>query len=207
MAKQERPLNSLSSFLPPHTYQFVEPFFKEHSIHLTLTRHRSSIHGDYRPPDRQHQYHRISINASLNPYSFLITLLHELAHLVTTIRYGNKATPHGKEWKAEFRKIMLPLLDKNIFFEDVERALKAYLANPAASTCSDPQLYKALAKHDAHEDGKVHVDAVPVGAHFILSGRRFQKVENLRTRSRCKDVANGKMYFVQGIAQVKLMEL
>lgn len=206
MAKQERPLNALSRFLPEGTYQFVEPFFNEHVIHLTLTRHRSSIHGDYRAPDRKHAYHRISVNATLNPYSFLITLLHELAHLVTTVRFGHRVAPHGVEWKIEFQKIMAPLLGKGIFPEDLERALHVHLANPAASSCGDPHLYKALARHDAQEEGNVHVDAVPVGGHFLLSGRRFQKVENLRTRSRCKDVASGRMYFVQGVAQVKLME-
>jgi hypothetical protein len=206
MAKQERPLAALTQFLPENTYEFVAPYFEQHVIHLTLTRHRSSIHGDYRAPDRKHAYHRISVNATLNKYSFLITLLHELAHMVTTVRFGLKAAPHGVEWKNEFRNILIPLMDKDLFPHDVERAIRAYLSNPAASTCTDPNLYKALSAHDPHKEGRVHVDAVPVGGHFVLSGRRFQKVENLRTRARCKCVISGKMYFVQGIAQVQLAE-
>ena len=206
MPKQESPLIALARFLPPGTFDTVAPYFSAHTIHLTLTRHRRSLHGDYRPPSRQHPYHRISVNATLNPYSFLITLLHEIAHLTTTVAFGLKAAPHGGEWKSEFRKILLPLMGRNLFPQDVERALQAYLHNPAASTCTDPHLYKALARHDAHEEGRLHADAVPVGARFALGGRVFLKLENLRTRSRCKDEATGRIYFVQGIAQVKLMD-
>ena len=192
--------------MPPGTFETVAPFFSAHTIHLTVTRHRRSLHGDYRPPSTKYPYHRISVNATLNPYSFYITLLHELAHLTTTVAYGLKAAPHGAEWKGEFRKILLPVMGRSIFPADVERALQAYLQNPAASTCTDPHLYKALAKHDANEEGQVHADAVPVGVRFRLGNRIFLKLENLRTRSRCKDEATGRIYFVQGIAQVKLLE-
>src|SRR6478735_209674 len=109
MSKHESPLTALARFLPPGTFEVVAPFFHEHTIHLTLTRHRRSLHGDYRAPSRDHPYHRISVNATLNPYSFLITLLHEIAHLTTTVAHGLKASPHGREWKSEFRKILLPL--------------------------------------------------------------------------------------------------
>src|SRR4051812_30336196 len=135
MPKQESPLSALARFLPPGTFDVVAPYFNAHAIHLTLTRHRRSLHGDYRPPSRQHPVHRISVNATLNPYSFLITLVHEIAHLTTTVRYGLKAAPHGHEWKAEFRKALTPLLGKGHFPEDIETALQAYLYNPAASTC------------------------------------------------------------------------
>ena len=205
MPKQESPLTELARFMPPNTFEVVAPFFHAHTIHLTLTHHRRSLHGDYRPPTRQHPFHRISVNASLNPYSFFITLLHEIAHLTTTVEYGLKAAPHGKEWKSEFRKILMPLMGRNIFPRDVESALRSYLHNPAASTCTDPQLYKALAGHDVREDGSVHADAVPIGGRFELGGRTFVKLENLRTRSRCKDEASGKLYFVQGVAEVRVL--
>jgi hypothetical protein len=204
MPKQESPLAALAQFLPAGAFDMVAPYFHTYTIHLTLTRHRRSLHGDYRPPTRQHPYHRISVNATLNKYSFLITLLHELAHLTTTVAHGLKAPPHGAIWKAEFRKVLLPFVGKGYFPADVEHALQAYLHNPAASTCTDPHLYKALARYDAKNDGRIHAEEVPVGSRFELGGREFQKMENLRTRSRCKDLATGRIYFVQGIAMVKL---
>lgn len=205
MPKQEKPLEGLAQFMPPGTFESVAPYFTEHSIYLTITRHRQSLHGDYRPPTRRHPYHRISVNATLNAYSFLITLLHELAHLTTTVAHGLKPPPHGKEWKEEFRQILSPFLGKDIFPADVETALKAYLRNPAASTCTDPRLYKALARYDAPEEGRLHAEEVAVGQKFELSGRTFIKLEQLRTRARCKELESGRIYFVQGIALVKVV--
>jgi hypothetical protein len=205
MRKQEKPLDGLARFMPPGTFEEVVPYFRDHTIQLTITRHRESLHGDCRPPSRQHPYHRISVNATLNSYSFLITLLHELAHLTTTVAYGRKAAPHGKEWKAEFRKVLLPFVGKEIFPPDVELALQAYLRNPAASTCTDPQLYKALAQYDAAESGRVHADEIAIGQSFELGGRIFTKLAELRTRSRCREEKSGRIYFVQGIALVKAL--
>jgi hypothetical protein len=206
MAKQEKPLEGLARFMPPGTYERVAPYFQQHTVHLTITRHRRSLHGDYRPPSREHPYHRISVNATLNAYSFLITLLHEIAHLTTTVQHGLKAAPHGKEWKDHFKQVLLPFLGKEIFPHDVEKALQAYLRNPAASTCTDPHLYKALARYDAPEEGRMHAEEVPIGQKFQLGERTFLKLEQLRTRSRCKDLGSGRIYFVQGIALVKLVE-
>lgn len=203
MAKQEKPLEGLAQFMPTGTFEAVAPFFRDHAIHLTITRHRRSLHGDYRPPSREHPYHRISVNATLNEYSFLITLLHEIAHLTTTVKHGLKAAPHGKEWKDQFKHVLIPFLGKSIFPTDVERALNAYLRNPAASTCTDPSLYKALSRYDVPEEGRMHADEIAVGQKFEFDGRTFIKLEQLRTRARCKDLANGRIYFVQGIALVK----
>lgn len=205
MAKQEKPLEGLAQFLPLGTFESIAPYFQQHTIHLTITRHRQSLHGDYRPPSRANNFHRISVNATLNAYSFLITLLHELAHLATVVKHGLKPAPHGVEWKAQFQEILLPFVGKSIFPPDVEKALQTYLRNPAASTCTDPRLYKALSRYDAPEEGRVHADEVAVGQQFLLGNRTFTKLEQLRTRSRCKEKASGRIYFVQGIALVKLI--
>ncbi len=206
MRKEESPIAGLARFLPKGSFDTVAPYFSTYAIHLTLTQHRSSLHGDYRAPSRGHPYHRITVNATLNPYSFLITLLHEIAHLTTTVNHGLRVAPHGAEWKAEFRKVLLPVIGKSLFPPEVEQALQDYLRHPAASTCTDPKLFKALSRYDAVEAGQVHADDVPVGSRFELGGRTFVKLENLRTRSRCRDEATGKIYFVQGVALVRLAD-
>jgi len=204
MPKEERSLSGLTAFLPPDTFEMVAPFFKQHTIHLTLTHDRKSVLGDYRAPFGNTPYHRISINATLNPYSFLITLLHELAHLFTYVKHKHKVSPHGKEWKLEFRQTLIPFVGKTIFPPDVEKALNDYLQNPAASTCTDPQLYKALHRYDAAKPGWKFMDEVRVDEQFETEdGRRFVKLEKRRTRSRCKELMTGKMYLFSGIAYVK----
>lgn len=206
MRKEEKHLRTLEDFLPGNTYEQVAPYFAQHAIHLTLTHERKSVLGDYRSPTRDYPFHRISVNATLNPYSFLITLLHELAHLLTFVHFRHNVAPHGKEWKTQFRHILIPFMGKRIFPNDVEKALHAYLHNPAASTCTDPHLYKALHRYNAPRPGWKFVDDIELNQHFETEdGRRFMKLERLRTRSRCKELKTGRIYFFQGIVEVKAL--
>lgn len=207
MKKQEAAINVLERFLPPNTFALIAPYFKEHTIHLTLTRERKSVLGDYRNPTREIPQHRISLNINLNPYSFLITLVHELAHMLTFIQYKHSVSPHGGEWKTQFSKMLMPFIGKHMFPPDVEKALVSYIQNPAASTCTDPRLFKALYRYDERKPGYKLVDDVPIGRQFeIEDGRIFEKMEQLRTRSRCRDIHNKKIYFFPGIVEVKELE-
>jgi len=204
MKKQEKTFTFLEQFIPPNTFEKVAPFFQKHPIHLTLTHERKSVLGDYRSPGKDKPYHQISINATLNQYSFLITLLHELAHLETFEHFKDMVSPHGREWKTQFRHILIPFLGKRIFPADVEKALHAYLHNPAASTCTDPGLFKALYKYDERKPGYKLVDDIELNKFFATDdGRVYQKLEHLRTRARCRDTKTGRMYFFQGIIEVK----
>lgn len=205
MSKLETSIRLLARFLPQGTFELVAPFFQTHTIHLTLTNERKSVLGDYRSPARNQMQHRISININLNPYSFLITLLHELAHMQTFIHFKN-APPHGKEWKTQFRHILLPFIGKGFFPPDVEKALISYIHNPAASTCTDPNLFRALYRYDDRKPGWKLVDDVEVGQHFeVEDGTVFLKEEQLRTRCRCRDIATGRKYYFQGIIEVKAL--
>lgn len=203
---KETSLRFLENFLPPNTFEMVAPYFQDHTVHLTLTRERKSVLGDYRHPSIDKPHHRVSVNGNLNPYSFLITLVHELAHMLTFVHFGHDHSPHGKEWKTQFRHMMIPFMGKRIFPADVEKALYAYLHNPAASTCTDPDLYKALYQYDERKPGYRLVDEIQINQHFLTEdGRIFEKIEQLRTRSRCRDIKSGRHYFFQGIVEVKLV--
>lgn len=204
MKKQETSIYLLNQFIPPRTFDLVAPYFQSHSIHLTLTRERKSVLGDYRNPTRDEPYHRITVNINLNPYSFLITLLHELAHLLTYHHFKHSAPPHGKEWKTQFRHVLIPFIGKNIFPADVEKAIIAYLQNPAASTCTDPGLYKALRRYDEQKPGYYLVDELSEGHWFEADdGCVYEILEHRRTRSKCKNLNNGKVYLFPGIIEVK----
>jgi len=204
MGKQETSFSFLQQFLPPGTFEQVEPYFSSHVIHLTITHERKSVLGDYRSPAPDKPYHRISINANLNPYSFLITLLHELAHMTTYLHFKNGVSPHGREWKTQFRHILIPFLGKSIFPASVEKALLAYVHNPAASTCSDPRLFKALYRYDEHKEGYLLVDDLELNEKFETeSGQVYQKIEHMRTRSKCKELKTGKMFYFMDIVEVK----
>ncbi len=204
MKKKETPINYLQNFLPDNTFEMVAPYFRNHTIHLTLTHERKSVLGDYRQPMPDANYHRISVNVNLNKYSFLITLLHELAHMLTYVHFKDTVSPHGKEWKTQFRHVLIPYIGKGIFPQDVEKALISYLRNPAASTCTDPGLFKALYRYDEQKPGHKLVDDIEPGQWFQTEeGRVYEKIEQLRTRCLCRDIVSRRKYFFPGIVEVK----
>ncbi len=204
MKKQETSIHLLQRFLPGGTFDLVVPYFQSHTIHLTLTRERKTVLGDYRHPTRDFNYHRISINVNLNPYSFLITLLHEIAHLLVYIHFKNTVSPHGREWKTQFRHIMVPFLGKRLFPKNVEHALLTYLHNPSASTCTDIGLFKALYHYDEQKPGHKLIDDMEHGQWFAIEdGRVFEILEHNRTRTRCREITTGNIYLFSSITEVK----
>jgi len=133
MAKQEAPLHQLKDYLPEGSFEAVSQYLLLYKVQLTITRERKSVLGDYRN-SLADKNHRISVNGNLNKYSFLITLLHELAHLLTYEQFGHRVSAHGQEWKNEFSKILAQFLLKKIFPLDIQKALYKTLKNPAATS-------------------------------------------------------------------------
>src|SRR5689334_8623079 len=105
MPKKEAPISQLQDFLPPGTYEPVVKYLQFYKVHLTVARERKSILGDYRHKTH-HASHRISVNGNMNKFGFLITLLHELAHLLAFEQYGNRIQAHGREWKNLYGKLL-----------------------------------------------------------------------------------------------------
>lgn len=205
MPKHEAPLNHLDSFLPAGTYHAVEEYLRFHHIHLTITQHRKSILGDYR--HRTHfSNHRISINGSLNKYSFLITLLHEIAHLLTFEKYGNKVMAHGNEWKTIYGSLLRQFIESRIFPSDIEKELLTSLKNPAASSCAEDDLIRVLRKYDVNINGYKLVEEIPPNSLFKLDdGKIFKKGEKQRKRFKCEEVGTGKVYLFSPVYEVEMI--
>ena len=205
MPKQQVPLKTLQDYLPDHSCDDVLFFLNKYKVHLTVTRQRQSILGDYRNA-YQGKAHRISVNGNLNKYSFLITLLHELAHLFTFDKFGHKVPPHGKEWKNIFSEILVSFLAKKIFPGDIEKALQKTLKNPAASSCGDEHLLRVLRNYDTKKVGHFMVEQIAEGSIFeIKGGRSFIKGSKVRTRFKCVEIATKKYYLFSGLYEVKLV--
>jgi len=206
MPKEQVPLLQLKSYIPEESFEDVLFYIQHYKVHLTITRQRQSILGDYRHA-HEGKAHRISINGNLNQYSFLITLLHELAHLFTYERFGHRVFAHGTEWKQEFGKILSQFLLKKIFPDDIEAALLRTLKNPAASSCGDEHLLRVLRAYDPKKEGQLAVEQVAPGALFAIKGGRiFKKGEKIRKRYKCIEVATGKWYLFSGLYEVKVVD-
>ena len=202
MPKQEAPLHQLKNYLPEGSFEEVNHYLLHYKVQLTITRERKSVLGDYRNSHGD-KNHRISVNGNLNPYAFLITLLHELAHLFTYEKFGHKVLAHGQEWKNEFGKILAQFLLKKIFPQDIQKTLYKTLENPAASSCADTALLRVLYQYDKKKDGVMLIEAVPIGALFAIKGDRiFKKEEKVRKRFKCLEVSTGKMYLFSPVYEV-----
>lgn len=202
MAKKEAPINELSRFLPPNTYDAVWQYLQQYHVHLTVARERRSILGDYRHRTRDRN-HRISVNGNLNPYAFLITLIHELAHLLQFEQYGNKVYAHGAEWKSIFGQLLAQFIKADVFPDDIKSALLRSIANPAASSCADEVLLKTLRKYDAGTNGTKMVEELPMNTLFkTADGRIFQKGEKARKRFKCIEVATKRLYLFSPVYEV-----
>jgi predicted SprT family Zn-dependent metalloprotease len=202
MPKQEVPLQQLRQYLPEGAFQEVSDYLQHYHVHLTVTRQRQTVLGDYRHAHNG-KPHRISVNGNLNQYSFLVTLLHELAHLFTYERFGHRVQAHGREWKEAFGHILARFLEKGVFPADVEQALKKSLLNPAASSCGDEQLLRVLRNHDAKKEHLVLVEQLADGELFAIKGGRiFRRGEKIRKRFKCTELSTGKLYLFSPVYEV-----
>lgn len=204
MPKQEVPLQTLSDFLPPHTTESVLGYLKKYSVHLTITQARRSVLGDYRHR-YQHRPHRISVNGNLNPYAFLITLLHELAHLLTYERFGNRVAAHGMEWKSCFSDLLQVFLVAKCFPPPLEKELLQTIRNPAASSCAEVGLIRTLRQYDSAEKlgNRVLVEELKMQDQFTTpEGRRFRMVKKMRKRFLCTEQETGKQYLFSPVYEV-----
>ena len=205
MAKREAPINYLQQYLPPGTFEPVLQYLNHFKVHLTVARERKSILGDYRHRT-PHSNHRISVNGNLNTYSFLITLLHELAHLLTFEQFGNRVQAHGSEWKKIYAQLLDQFLKNKMFPADIEKELLLSLRNPAATSCAEDDLLRILRRYDKQGKGFPLVEELPVHSLFRTGDDRiFRKGKKLRKRYQCMEVATGKIYLFSPVYEVELI--
>jgi SprT protein len=203
MPKKEAPLEYLQQFIPQGSAQLVFDYLHQYNVHLTVTRERKSVLGDYRHAVNG-KNHRISVNGNMNNYAFLITLIHELAHLVTFIQYGNKVQSHGKEWKLVYRKMLEDFIRLLIFPDDILAAFKKNLHDLPASSCADEDLMRVLKRYDPDAEKKLMVEQIEEGKLFDAGeGRIFRKGKKLRKRFQCVEIATKKIYLFSPIFEVE----
>ena len=206
MPKTEAPLDAIKKYIPEKSAQLVLDYLNLHKVHLTITRDRKSVLGDYRHATT-YNTHRISVNGTLNKYSFLITLIHELAHLLTFMQYKNRVDPHGKEWKRIYGIILKDFLHPEIFPPDLLFFLNESLHDLPASSCSDEKLMRVLKNYDLNGNGLVMVEQIVEGKIFDAGkGKLFKKGKKLRKRYQCIELETGKLYLFSPIYEVKAYE-
>ena len=191
----------IKKYLPEASIDLVVELLDKYPHHLKIVNKRETKHGDFRlTKDKKCQ---ITVNNNLNKYQFLLTLIHEIAHLVTHIHH-KRVQPHGSEWKLNFQHLMLPFLHPDIYPKDILPYLANYLKNPKASTDTDVELALAMKKYSEKSD-KSFIFEIPLGSDFVFKNRTFRKGNKRRTRYECLEIDSKKLYLFNQNAEVKLL--
>ncbi len=206
MPVSEHPMQALAKFLPEGSFERIVNYVHHYKVHLTISKQRKSVLGDYRHSGWGSN-HRISVNGNLNKYEFLITLLHELAHLLTYEQHRSRVESHGKEWKNQYSKLLLDFVQQKIFPTDVEKALQKSIINPAATANGETELLLVLRNYDdTKREGYVSIIEVADGALFQTdNGKIFRKVVKRRKRYECVEIKTGLQYTFSPITEVKML--
>ena len=193
-----------NDFIPIAAQEKVRDLLNHEPVLVKVVKKRRTKHGDFRKlPSGKIQ---ITVNESENPFRFLITLLHEMAHHIAFQNHGFRIAPHGREWKNAFSSIAQPFLVPSIFPSPLLEVLHHHLKNPKASSDTDAQLGLALKSFDPSTHKKA-IFELPAMAKFRLdNGRAFQKGLKQRKRYLCTELSSGKAYLFQPTAEVDQIE-
>lgn len=193
----------LLDHLPDQSLDRVISWLEQYRVSLRITRKRNTKTGDYRPPLKA-AHHRISVNGDLHPWAFLVTLVHELAHLVTWEKYQRKVSPHGTQWKDQFRFMLGELEVDGIFSPEMAEIVQAFISGKISYRKFNRR-FDEMIHETAPGTNESLLENIPVNSLFsIHNGRTFVKMEKLRTRYRCRDIRTGRYYLVSGMARVVL---
>lgn len=198
--KPEAFAHTMARYIPENSIETVYNWIAPHGILLKITKPRTSKLGDFKIPTHNSKA-AISVNGNLNPYAFLITLTHEVAHLFDYKQRQTLRDAHGSNWKNIYSQLLEELLNLNVFPESLKPALWRHIQNPKAASCSDPMLLDALRAYD--EKASILLKEVDEGALFALTnGRVFRKGTLRRTRYKCLEIQSNRWFLVHAEAEI-----
>lgn len=195
---------TLLKYIPEHAVKPVFEMIVDNQVHLKIVNERQTRHGDYRKA--LNGKHEITVNANLNKYRFLITLVHEISHLVAFEKFGRNIKPHGQEWKYTFQRLMIPFIRPEIFPHQLLPLIARHFKNPSASSDTDARLAFALKQFDERKPDVHYIHEVPSGSFFrIKNGRIFQKNGLRVKRYECLEVKTGRLFLFNANAEVEVL--
>ena len=195
----------LSKYLPNDFVPYISELIMQSDVKFKIVAPRRTKLGDFKAKGDKNNKSQITINGDLNPYAFLITTLHELAHLYTYNKYKHKIRPHGKEWKKEFSILLNPILIHDALPNELKIALEKSIQNLKASSCSDIHLSRALKKYDLSKR-TVTLEELDENTRFEINKKTYLKGKLRRTRYLCKEMNSGKSYLIHALAEVNVLE-
>lgn len=201
-------MDVFDQYLPATAAIYGRQLWQQHHFQFRVSKPRRTRLGDFKalPGGSLH----VSVNADLNPYSFLLTYIHEVAHVVVhrqtqAAKRRTKPKPHGPHWRLVFQQLMQPVLTEAVYPLAILEPLRDYMSQPAATSFANPTLISALRQADPKPVGQVLLQDVPEGQAFRFAKKTFVRGTFRRTRIVCKEVVSGKSYTILAHALVVIM--
>ena len=191
-------MSCFASFVPEKSVKILQCWVDDLDVDIKILNPRKTKLGDFKVRDNKLY---ITINKNLNQYSFLITLIHELAHAFVFKKHKKYTLPHGKEWKKTFKSLMFHFLTPDYFPEDILKVLAYHMINPKASTYSDLDLVRILKQYN--KKSSVTISDLRIGEYFKMSnGKIFLKGGTKRKRVQCVESKTDKTYLFHPLTEI-----
>jgi len=190
--KATNKLDFWKTLVHPHSLLAFEEIVALHPVLIKVSGSRKSKYGDFRafPGDRKDM---ISVNGNLNQSSFMLTLIHELAHKLTWDEFKRSVDPHGREWKNNMRKLLEIFLELEVFPGNLSAAIKRHIHDWKAVSIRMKEVYEVLMVLEGKQ--LVSLDEIEFNSAFQTEdGKRFVKGEVLRKYVICTSLDNKRQY-------------
>src|SRR5688500_6609115 len=105
--KADTVLSILQAHIPASAVSYCFELWQISPFELKLTKSRQTKVGDF-TSRRSKKHPRITLNHDLNPYLFVVTYIHEVAHLRVYLQHGSRVDPHGEIWRNTFTALLVP---------------------------------------------------------------------------------------------------
>lgn len=190
---------TLQKFVPEAGLQFLKIWFKDHQLHLHISRSRNSKLGDYqRLKDGSH---KITINHNLKPELFFFVLTHELAHLIAFENHRPKRiAPHGTEWKNTFRDMLIESL--SVYTTELKPHILEFSKSPKANFMASGPIVKFFYEEKLNEN-ELFIEALSAGDHFLYKKENYYIIEKLKKNYLCGNMKTGRKYTFKALARVE----
>ena len=195
-------MKDILSLVPNEVNDYVKSLIEGQDLIIKTVPKRRTKHGDYRKSNNKDI---ITINHIDNKYRFLLILIHELAHF-NVYKKNIRTSPHGQIWKKEFKKLLQPILDINLFPNGLQILINAHMKNPKSSFSYDSLLEMELNKYDNDNGNYTYIEEIDIGDIFRYNNDKiYKKIEKRRKRYLCIENNSGRKYLFLPHVKVELI--
>lgn len=199
----DKHLGTFKQYFPLNAANDCFQIWQVEKFAFRISKGRNSKLGDFRA-DNHTKKITISVNHDLNPFLFLFTFLHEVAHLRVYRKFSLRVEPHGIEWKNEFYVLIKPFFEKDIFPQDLLRELVRHMKNPKATYNADVKLSQVFMKYDKGDvSAKIFLSDIPDDFCFRFRGKVYRKLTTNRSRVLCQEYNTNLKFTIPVLAEVE----